>query len=356
MAAISEYVTRMKQWRATLSKDERWCILITADPDALASALALKRIMQQKTRGVDIARVNNVTRPDNLAMIRYLNIPVKPWQPDRACAYAHFAVVDSQPHHSKAFQGLHFDCIIDHHPLPPTAEEAGPQPQDAAFCDVRPGMGATSTMMTRYLQALRMRPGPRLATALLYGIRTDTGAFERSGGEDDFRAYQWLSRHADTSLMRRITRSEYLRGWLPLFARAFRSLADCRGGGAHVSLKEVDSADLLVAVADFFTKVHGLKWIAVSGVVGKTVIVIFRGDGSRDIGRLADACFYDVGEAGGHRNLGRAEFPLAAVPAGNSPGEFIRKRLETRKLRPRLAGDAPKPAGSAGQASAGRIA
>ena len=72
-----------------------------------------------------------------------------------------------------------------------------------------------------------------------------------------------------------------------------------------------------------------------SGVVDKTVIVIFRGDGGRDIGRLADACFHDVGVAGGHRNLARAEFPISAVPEGVKPGEFVLKRLETRKLRPR---------------------
>ncbi|MBQ9407752.1 MAG: phosphoesterase [Desulfovibrio sp.] len=333
MAGLPEYIVRMKQWRAGLSKDERWCIVISADPDAMAAAMALKRIMQQKVRSVDIARVNEVTRPDNLAMIRYLSIPLKPWQADKAQGYAHLALVDSQPHHNKAFQNLRFDCIIDHHPLPPANGNQILDKTAPGFLDIRPGIGATSTMMTRYLQALRLRPGPRLATALLYGIRTDTGIFERSGGEEDFRAYQWLSQHADNGLIRRITRSEYLRGWLPLFARAFRSLSDCRGG-AHVSLKDVDSADLLVAIADFFTKVHGLKWIAVSGVVNKTVVVIFRCDGSRDIGRLADACFHDVGEAGGHRNMARAEFPLASVPEGVKPGDFIRKRLETRKLRP----------------------
>ena len=141
-------------------------------------------------------------------------------------------------------------------------------------------------------------------------------------------------------MVRRIIRSEYLRAWLPLFSRAFRSLRDCRGG-AMVWLNEVDSADLLVAVADFFTRVHGLKWIAVCGVVEKTVVVIFRGDGSRDIGRLADACFYDVGSAGGHRNLGRAEFPLAAIPAGTKPADFIFQRLHSRKLRPVTASAAP---------------
>ena len=173
-------------------------------------------------------------------------------------------------------------------------------------------------MMTRYLQGLRIKPGPLLSTALLYGIRTDTATFERSGGEEDLRAYQWLIKHADATLLRRIIRSEYLRAWLPLFSRAFRSLRDCRGG-AMVWLNEVDSADLLVAVADFFTRVHGLKWIAVCGVVDKTVVVIFRGDGSRDIGRLADACFYDVGSAGGYRNLGRAEFPCRPSRRAPSP-------------------------------------
>ena len=280
------YVAQMRQWRQTLTKDQRWAILISADPDALASALALKRIMAHRVRGVDIFRINEVTRPDNLAMIRYLRIPAKLWQPEKADLYTNFAMVDSQPHHNPAFQGITFDLIIDHHPL-----TAGQLPQ-APFCDIRPGFGATSTMMTRYLQGLRIKPGPLLSTALLYGIRTDTATFERSGGEDDLRAYQWLIKHADATLLRRIIRSEYLRAWLPLFSRAFRSLRDCRGG-AMVWLNEVDSADLLVAVADFFTRVHGLKWIAVCGVVEKTVVVIFRSDGSRDIGRLADACFYD---------------------------------------------------------------
>lgn len=378
----------MRVWRRSLTKDQRWCILITADPDALASALALKRIMQARVRGVDIARINEVSRPDNLAMIRYLRIPARQWQPEKAASYTHFAIVDSQPSHNPAYYDIHFDVIIDHHPpkpLPPKPlpqeaaapggknsggraaeaapagdaaehrDEPGSAPADApapahgpALVDIRPGFGATSTMMTRYLQGLRISPSPHLATALLYGIRTDTAAFERSGGEDDLRAYQWLSRFADTTTLRRIIRSEYLRAWLPLFSRAFRSLRDCRGGGVQAWLNEVDTGDLLVAVADFFTRVHGLKWVAVSGIVGKKVIVIFRGDGSRDIGRLADACFHDVGSAGGHRTLGRAEFPLSAVTPGMKPADFVQHRLMSRKLRPLPASRPPAPAETEG--------
>ncbi len=329
MTARAELVAAFRQWRQALDRDSRWCILINADPDALASAVALKRMMHNKVHGCDIMRINEVTRPDNLAMIRYLRIPARLWLPEKAASYDNFALVDSQPTHSPAFMELKYGLIIDHHP--PT--DLAPFLEPNAFCDVRTGIGATSSIMTQYLQALRLRPGPLLATALLYGIRTDTGTFERSGGEEDLRAYQWLSHHADNNLLRRISRSEYLRSWLPFFSRAFRSLVDCGAGGAYASLNDIKTADLIVSIADFFTKVHGLKWIAVSGILHRTVIVVFRGDGSRDIGRFADACFYDVGTAGGHRNMGRAEFPVSEIPEGIKPAEFMLRRLLTRKLR-----------------------
>lgn len=325
-----EQLLAFKNWRQKLSEDERWKVLISADPDALASAMAFKRIMRTKTRFVDIYRINEVTRPDNLAMIRYLRIPVKPWMPEKCASTCHFAIVDSQPAHNPIFLNYKYDVVIDHHPLTNLENTL----TSDAFCCIRSGVGATSTLMSQFMQAIRIRPGPLLATALLYGIRTDTGTFERSGAEEDLRAYQWLSHHADNNLLRRVSRSEYLRSWLPFFSRAFRSLVDCSGGGAYASLNDVPASDILVSVADFFTKVHGLKWIAVSGVVNKKVIVVFRGDGSRDIGRFADACFYDVGTAGGHRNMGRAEFDISAVPCDEKPSTFVLKRIMTRKLRP----------------------
>ena len=106
MLPTAEIVAHMKDWRQNLDKDDRWCILINADPDALASAMALKRLLLPRVHNADIARVNEVTRPDNLAMIRYLRIPVRAWQPEKADQYTRFAIVDSQPHHHKAFQGI----------------------------------------------------------------------------------------------------------------------------------------------------------------------------------------------------------------------------------------------------------
>ena len=169
----------------------------------MASAMALKRIMSHRTGKVTIARINEISRPDNLAMIRYLRIPMLPLTDKLKASYSHFAMVDSQPHHNPAFAGIPFSIVIDHHPAVPE------HPVDAAYVDIRPQYGAVSTLLTEYLRAYHIRPGIRLATALQYGIRTDTATFTRTGTEIDLRAYQYLAAHGDTALLTRITRSEY---------------------------------------------------------------------------------------------------------------------------------------------------
>lgn len=326
MTTPTKILTAFQEWCHALEKTDRCCIVINADPDAMGAAMALRRIISRRVQNVTIARTNAISRPDNLAMIRYLRIPLVPWKPEMLTQFTHFATVDSQPHHNVGFAGIGFSLVIDHHPIVPE------HPVSAEFVDIRPEFGATCTMLVRYMRALKIKPGRLLATAMLYGIRTDTASFERSGGEIDLQAYQWLSRHADAALMRRILRSEYLQEWLPLFSRAFRSLQNCPRGGAHAHVGEVKSPDLLVAIADFFTRVHGLKWVAVSGVYQSTTIIIFRGDGTNDMGALAAKSFSSYGSAGGHRALARAEFPCASI-TGDSPANFVLARLKkTKKL------------------------
>ena len=294
--------------QSLLVKEESWAILITADPDALASAMALQRIIRAKVKSVTIARINEITRPDNLAMIRYLHIPVVKWRPSMKKKVQRFALVDSQSHHNPAFAGIEFSVVIDHHPLPT-------EPCSAPFQDIRPGYGSVSTIMTEYLYSAGIRPARLLATALQYGIRTDTGTFGRNAMEVDMRAYHYLSRFGDANIMNRILRSEYLPEWLPYVTRALETLRPC-GRGSYVWLGKVDSSDILVVVADFFLKVHGLRWVAVCGVSAGRVIVVFRGGyGNMDLGAVASCVFADMGSGGGHRTMARAEAALASLPA-----------------------------------------
>ena len=307
MAYFRVLSAQIAQLQALLVREESWAILIIADPDALASAMALQRIIRSRVKSVTIARTNEITRPDNLAMIRYLNIPVVKWRPSMRRKFQRFALVDSQASHNPAFAGLEFSVIIDHHPR-------STDPCSAPFQDIRPDYGSVSTMMTEYLYSAGIRPARLLATALQYGIRTDTATFGRGCTDVDLRAYHYLSRFGDAGLMNRILRSEYMPEWLPYFSRAFETLRPC-GRGSYVWLGKVESSDILVVLADFFLKVHGLRWVAVCGVSAGRIIVVFRGGyGKMDLGAVAACVFPEIGGGGGHKTMARAEAALVDVP------------------------------------------
>ena len=327
--STSRAAARLAPLLELLRRDDSWLIVVNADPDAIASAMALKRLFARRTRTADIVRINEIRRPDNLAMIHDLRIPLLPWAEDLCAAYQCFALVDSQPSHNERFMSIPFSVVIDHHPLD------AKQPVTAAYTDIRPEMGATSTILTEYLRALDVRPGGRLATALQYGIRTDTASFTRKATAADLRAYQYLTRYADAAALSRIMQSEYLRSWLKYFSRAFASLHPVGKSGGYSFLGEVETPDLLVVIADFFSRVHGLAWIAVAGVYCEgsipddaKIVVIFRGDGRKDLGKFAHNRMNALGSAGGHRNMARAEFPLRAVEKGRQIEAFVYSLLQ----------------------------
>lgn len=387
MAYFRALTSQLTHIQSLLHKNDTWLILINADPDALGSAMALQRIMRKKIKKIHIARINEISRPDNLAMIRNLRIPVKIWNPEMAGLYTKFAIVDSQPHHSPLFANIDFSIIIDHHPLPVATEndndtlnvnkikklskestfsneqismeeassptlvakvldteskdkkeknkkdknkkqiqESQEVQESHKMQDIRPEYGATSTMLTEYLYNAHIRPGKYLATALQYGIRTDTAVFGRQSTEIDLRAYHYLSRFADQNLLMRIIRSEYLPQWLPYFTKAFTNLQPC-GTGHFTYLSNVDSCDILVVIADFFLKVHGLKYIVVAGVYKKQVICIFRGN-KINLGVLAQKAFSEYGSAGGHKIMARAEFPLKTLQKIHSELIFNLRKKE----------------------------
>lgn len=310
--------TKFIDWGANFNREQKWLVLINADPDAMASAMALKRMIRTRVGAMDIAKINSISRPDNLAMIRYTRLHMLDFTPELLEKYTHFAMVDSQPKHNEAFSGINFSIIIDHHP--PVTE-----PQENTYIKIAPEYGSTSTMMTEFLYNMDIRPGNLLATALQFGIRTDTSTFQRNTHEVDLRAYLFLNKFADQNLLKRIMRSEFHLDWLPFFAKAATNVHKA-GNGYFIYVGEVDSPDLLVGIADFFTRVYEVRSVSVAGYHEGTVVVIFRSDSSVDVGRVASSKFSSLGSAGGHRTMARAEFPLTAVQ-GKELELFLLKRL-----------------------------
>ena len=292
---------RLPEFFKQFSSSDQVLVVISADPDAIACALAVSRLLAGRTAGVTIANVNQVNRPDNLAMIRLLKVPLVAFSDVRTEQFAKLVIVDSQPKHNERMAALHPQVIIDHHP------DTGYQ---APFTDIRPTYGATATILTEYLRAARIVPAQTLATALYHAIKTDTDDFKRQTLAEDLQAFQYLFRRTNIQLARRIAQADLRLDYLKYFKTALQYM-HLRKGRVFVHLGAVANPDVCVIIADFFMRIHTVSWSIISGVCDKKLVVIFRNDGARkNAGRVAQEGFGSFGSAGGHKTMARAEINL----------------------------------------------
>lgn len=279
-------------------------ILINADPDAIASAMAMERLLWRRVTRINVSNINTITRPDNMAMIRLFDVTLIHVTKIEPHHYNKVVILDSQPAHNESFSGFKFNVIIDHHE--PTGYPAG-------FSDIRPEYGATASILTEYLKAAKIKPSEKLATALFHGIKTDTNNFERMATNADIRAFQFLFRHANIHLARRIEQVDLRMNFLDYFQKAIAErVVDNTRIFAH--LGTVENPDICVLIGDFFMRVNTVTWSIVSGIYEDRLIIILRNDGLRkEAGNVAHKLFAELGSGGGHKSMARAEMPLENV-------------------------------------------
>jgi nanoRNase/pAp phosphatase (c-di-AMP/oligoRNAs hydrolase) len=295
---------KIKQLLSHFSGTSKVLVIINADPDAIASAMAVKRILWRRVSEVAIAYFNKITRPDNLAMIEYTEAGMIPLAEVNRSLFDKFVVVDSQPDHNEKFSGIEYDAIIDHHPL---------SCSDGAFVDIRPDYGACSTVFTEYIRSMSIKPSPKLASALMLGIKTDTANFTRQASSRDIRAFQFLYKYANMNIVTKVERAQMTESDLNFLGNAIRHriIQDNR---AFYHAGIISKPDELVVAADFFLSIAGVNWSVVSGVVDKKLIVILRNDGLRKgAGKTAQEAFAKFGSAGGHKTMARAELDISLI-------------------------------------------
>jgi len=310
---------KCKRLQEVVTPEDTLAVLINADPDSMASAMALKRFFWRKVKRTLIYRINVIKRADNLAFIKLLKIEQKYIRKLQTSEITKWAIVDSQPHHSEQFSRYKFDIIIDHHPV-----DAGSKGQ---FVDIKEDYGANSSIMTEYLRAAGIKPSPRLATALFYGIKTDTDNFVRSSTPHDINAFRYLFQFVNINIIKKIESSEMTKKTLGSFQTAMEQLTFIKDI-AFIHMERVDDPDILVIMADFFLKMSEATWSIVSGIYGRKLIIIFRNAGFRlDAGKMAQKLFGLLGSAGGHKSAARAELQLDEIEKEINEGQEYKEFL-----------------------------
>lgn len=316
---------RLQEFWDIFSKEDNVLIVIYADPDSLASAMATKRLLRYRTKNASIVYPNEIRRLSNIAMVDLLKINAERVKSINKDEYTKFIILDSQPSHNPFFEDITFDVIIDHHPVSGTWE--------SSFIDIRPDYGATASMMVEYLRAADMKPSVALATALFYAIKVDTQNFEKKAKLADAISFRYLFNIANPNLVRKIELSELRISELNYFKTAFETMK-ISNNRLYAHVGRVFSPDILVIIADFFNRVHPVSWVFISGIHGERLIVIFRCDGYRkNAGVLAKKVFGEIGSAGGHREAARAEVPLKNLDKHDQDfNTHILRRLTRRHL------------------------
>lgn len=306
------------------------------DPDAIASALALREIVSQRAglaRSIFLS-TEPASRYQNIEVLRAMKVHIQLLSQAEVQNYRLIALVDCQPaFFGDALGEIIPQIVLDHHP--PV------QPSPAELSDLRKNYGALSTVMTEYLLAAKIRIPRLLHTALLYGIKTDTNNFERDARIEDISAYHFNFARANRQLLRRFELNQIPDRFLKYFDHAyhhkhrFRERIVC-------FLGKVESADACVQVADFYLRLVGVYYVVVAGIFKEKLVIIFRGDGYRqDCGTIAVGAFGAYGNAGGHKSAARVEIPLESLesllPDGftqEAVDTFLLERLREKGMRP----------------------
>lgn len=297
-----EMLRRLNDLRKFAEGEHDVPILVHADPDpdALASALALRALLRRDPMSTPIITLGGITRPENRRMAELLRMRVTRVTADEVRKLPRVIAVDFQPCFLAAGERPKL-AIVDHHPADPRLV--------AEFSDIRPRYGATATMMTEYLRVDdERRIGKPLATALLYGIRTDTDTLAKGCIPADVTAYAFLQAKADLPFLRRLERPSYSIETAREYGIALGHIAiDEDLAAVFLGAVREEDAHVLADISDFCLALQEITWAVAGALInGEIVMAIRHLGGQASAGDLAKMLTHAGGTGGGHAVMARA--------------------------------------------------
>lgn len=318
---------RLEQLSKVLGKGP--AIILThdsPDPDALAAGAGLVFLFRDAF-GVASRLVFTglIARAENRAV---LNLLTPDWQKvdtlPELKRYSAVILVDSQPgsgNNRLDAQQLP-DIVIDHHY--PRWENL----RQVKFVDVRPEMGSTSSMVFQYLEAAGIKPDPVLATALFYGLQTDTRGLARSASPEDEDIYLKLLSLVDRPKLIRVEQAGLSRDYFRAFTQGLRA-AQVYSRSVISNLGEMHRPDLAAEMADVLIRLESARAALCLGTFDGVLQLSFRTEPSgQDAGLMAQKVIGELGTAGGHGTMAGGQITLKGKQQEQVVAEIQRRFLE----------------------------
>jgi nanoRNase/pAp phosphatase (c-di-AMP/oligoRNAs hydrolase) len=198
--------------------------------------------------------------------------------------------------------------------------------------------------MARYVQEMGFELSGSMATALLYGIRTDTNEFKRNTTSFDLTAAAYLYSYADHELLSQIESPSMSAETLEVLGEAIRN-KKIEGSYLISNVGFIYDRDTLSQAADHLLKLEGISTVLVFGLTDEKIYVSARSKDIRiNIGEIIQKSFGDIGSAGGHQKTAAAQIPLG-VFSGIKDKDTLLKLTEeaiTRRFLTTVGIEAPE--------------
>jgi nanoRNase/pAp phosphatase (c-di-AMP/oligoRNAs hydrolase) len=339
-SAIVQYIEKMKSVKLAqdLKKlintvgEGKLAIIVhdNPDPDAISSAMGLKEIANSVGVKADILYKGIIGHHENKAFVNLLDIEMDQSKDFKGSDYKKIAIIESSAPgvNNLLPPGTKVSIVIDHH-------QANMEEVEAEYIDIRPNIGATATIMTKYLQELEIPIKTELATALLYGIKVDTNDFRRNTDPADMTAAAFLFPLANQDILNRIETPSKSTESIDILGEAIKN-RQIKGSYLISNVGTIRDRDTLAQAADYLLTLEGITTTLVFGLGEDTIYISGRSRDDRiNVGKiLADA--FGADKAGGHAMLGGAQIPLG-VFSGTKDKQTLLKLAEEAVVKRFLA-------------------
>ena len=236
----------------TISNFKNILIVIkgSPDPDAIASAFALKVICEYYKIRATILAYKHVSLKQNRMLINKLNIPIVYWNSKfKYSDYDSYAIVDFQ---NAKIENIptSIPCVlhIDHH-------EIIKQENVVEYSIVEPkNVSSTSTIFIFILKELSLNLDKsllkRLSTALIYGMITDTDNLIYCN-DCDREAFKFIAEYKDTEVLNKILKLGFSKSFTNVIKKANESkiiYKNCLITG--IGYIKQDNRDIIALISD----------------------------------------------------------------------------------------------------------
>jgi nanoRNase/pAp phosphatase (c-di-AMP/oligoRNAs hydrolase) len=271
------------------------------DPDALASAAAIHLLLAKWFgRPSQIAFTGEVSRAENRELLRRFRFrwhevaDLRAPRRNVACI-----LVDTAPwvRNVTVPPWARPVAVFDHH------QHRVPARWRNLYLDIRPEMGATTTIGHEYLRAAGIEIPRWLSAIMAYAIASETLDLSRDTNKVDLDAYMDLASHADQSVIGRIRHAPLPRAYFTLLREALTNARRWENL-AWTHLKFTEHPAMIAEIADLLLRMEGMKWSFCSANMNGHLFVSMRSSAqAARCCRLLRQAIGDDGSAGGHHRM-----------------------------------------------------